>query len=172
LVRDDKKHEAVSMIAGLSEFLRRASEDSHQGEVALSEEVDYLTRYLDIQKVRFGERLKIEMNIPSELLLAQVPSFMLQPLVENAIKHGIAERRAGGTVRVGGFTQGGHLLLSIYNDGSSLPADWQTRHDGVGIGNLRTRLRILHGDEADLQLRAAPEAPHEVLVTLPYREAL
>lgn len=171
LVRDAKGEAAVSMIAGLSEFLRRASEDSHRGEVALSEEVEYLTRYLDIQKVRFGERLRIEMDVPVDLLRAQVPNLLLQPLVENAIKHGIAERRAGGTVRVTGALQDGHLRLCVYNDGPTLLADWQATHTGVGIGNLRTRLKILHGTEADLQLKAVKEGGVEVVVTLPYREA-
>ena len=97
LVRDHSNDAAVSMIVGLSEFLRRASEDSHRSQVTLAEEVEYLQRYLDIQKVRFGERLQVSVDIPAELLRAQVPNLLLQPLVENAIKHGIAKRVAGGT---------------------------------------------------------------------------
>ena len=85
LVRDQRNDAAVSMIVGLSEFLRRASEDSHRPQVSLAEEVEYLQRYLDIQKVRFGERLQWSVDIPGELLSAQVPSLLLQPLVENAI---------------------------------------------------------------------------------------
>ncbi len=100
LVRDERDEEAISMIVGLSEFLRRASEDSHRSQVTLAEEVEYLQRYLDIQKLRFGERLQVRVDIPAELLHAQVPNLLLQPLVENAIKHGIAKRIAGGTVRI------------------------------------------------------------------------
>ena len=171
LVRDDRNDAAVSMIVGLSEFLRRASADSHRPQVTLLEEVEYLQRYLQIQKVRFGERLQVSVDIPTELLRAQVPSLLLQPLVENAIKHGIAKRAAGGTVRVAGTCHNSALSLSVYNDGPSLPADWEATQIGVGIGNLRTRLQILHGNESDLQLRSAEPDGVEVLVRLPFRQA-
>ena len=94
LVREQRNDAAVSMIVGLSEFLRRATQDSHRSQVTLAEEVEYLQRYLDIQKVRFGERLQVSVDIPPEMLHAQVPNLLLQPLVENAIKHGIAKRVA------------------------------------------------------------------------------
>ena len=171
LVRDHRNDAAVSMIVGLSEFLRRASEDSHRPQVTLAEEVEYLQRYLDIQKVRFGDRLQVSVDIPADLLHAQVPSLLLQPLVENAIKHGIAKRVAGGTVRVVGARHNGSLRLNVYNDGPSVPADLQATHTGVGIGNLRTRLRILHGDESELQLKHTAGGAVEVVVTLPFREA-
>lgn len=171
LVRDHLNEAAVSMIVGLSEFLRRSSQDSHRSQVALQEEVEYLQRYIDIQKVRFGERLQVSVDIPAELLRAEVPNLLLQPLVENAIKHGIAKRVAGGTVRVAGERHNSHLCLSVYNDGPTLPADWEAGQTGVGIRNLRTRLRILHGSQSELQLRRASSAGVEVLVTLPFREA-
>jgi len=171
LVRDQRGDAAVSMIVGLSEFLRRASEDSHRSQVSLAEEVEYLQRYLDIQKVRFGERLQVSVDIPTELLRAQVPNLLLQPLVENAIKHGISKRVAGGTVRVAGTCQNGNLCLSVYNDGPSLFTDLRETHTGVGIGNLRTRLQILHGTDSGLQLRRADAGGVEVVVTLPFTEA-
>jgi two-component system, LytTR family, sensor kinase len=170
LVRDQRNDAAVSMIVGLSEFLRRASDDSHRPQVTLAEEVEYLQRYLDIQKVRFGERLRWSVDIPEELLSARVPSLFLQPLVENAIKHGIAKRVAGGAVRVAGTCQNGKLRLTVYNDGPGLPTDWQQTRTGVGIGNLRTRLQILHGEDSGLQLRHA-DGGVEVIVTLPLRAA-
>lgn len=172
LVRDRLNDAAVGMIVGLSEFLRRSSADSHRSQVALQEEVEYLQRYLDIQKLRFGERLRVNVDIPAELLGALVPNLLLQPLVENAIKHGISKRIAGGTVRILGARQGSHLCLSIYNDGPGLPPDGETAAEGgVGLRNLRTRLQILHGDESGLQLRRAQPGGVEVLVTLPFKEA-
>ena len=171
LVRDHRNDSAVSMIVGLSEFLRRSSEDSHRSQVTLVEEVEYLQRYLDLQKVRFGDRLQVSVDIPAELLQAQVPNLLLQPLVENAIKHGIAKRVAGGAIRVAGARRNGNLCLSVHNDGPSLPADWQATHIGIGISNLRTRLQILHGSEFELQLRDADTGGVEVLVTLPLRKA-
>jgi two-component system, LytTR family, sensor kinase len=171
LVRDRQGEAAVSMIVGLSEFLRRASENSHRSQVTLAEEVEYLQRYLDIQKVRFGERLQASVDIPAELLRAQVPNLLLQPLVENAIKHGIAKRVAGGAVRVAGACHNGNLSLSVYNDGPSVLAHWQATHLGVGLGNLLTRLQILHGNESGLTLRHADAGGVEVVVTLPFTEA-
>jgi two-component system LytT family sensor kinase len=171
LVRDDKNDAAVSMIVGLSEFLRRALEDSHRSQVTLEEEVEYLQRYLDIQKVRFGARLQVRVDIPAELLRAQVPNLLLQPLVENAIKHGIAKRAAGGTVRVTGAHHNGKLCLSVYNDGPDSPTDGRATRTGLGLSNLRTRLQILHGNESELQLKHADTGGVEVVVTLPMKEA-
>jgi two-component system, LytTR family, sensor kinase len=171
LVRDRRNEAAVSMIVGLSEFLRRATEDSHRSQVTLAEEVEYLQRYLEIQKVRFGERLQVSVDISDELRPAQVPNLLLQPLVENAIKHGIAKRIAGGSVRIGGARQDGTLRLTVCNDGPNETDDGHSVHSGVGLGNLRTRLHILYGDQSALQLnRPAPNAV-EVVVTLPWREA-
>jgi len=170
LVRDQRNDAAVSMIVGLSEFLRRAAEDSDRSQVSLAEEVEYLERYLDIQKIRFGERLQVSVQIPAALLSAQIPTLLLQPLVENAIKHGIAKRAAGGTVRVDGACHEGELRLSVYNDGPGLAADWQATNTGVGIDNLRTRLRILHGDKSGLELRCASIDGVEAIVTLPFVE--
>ena len=170
LVRDHRNDAAVSMIVGLSEFLRRASEDSHRSQVTLAEEVEYLQRYVDIQKVRFGERLRVSVDIPADLLDAQVPSLLLQPLVENAIKHGVAKRVAGGSVRVTGARKDGSLCLSVYNDGPGFPKDWQTNGAGVGLANLRTRLQILHGDASELQMSSAGADGVEVVVTLPLKE--
>jgi LytS/YehU family sensor histidine kinase len=170
LVRDQRTEAAINMIVGLSEFLRRATEDSYRSQVTLAEEVEYLQRYLDIQAVRFGERLKVSIEIPAELLQAQVPKLLLQPLVENAIKHGISKRVAGGTVRVAGARENKTLRVSVYNDGPGLPAECQGNRSGVGISNLRTRLQILHGKDCDLQLRRADPDGVEVTVTLPFTE--
>ncbi|HKE94731.1 MAG TPA: histidine kinase [Povalibacter sp.] len=169
LVRDHRNDAAVSMIVGLSEFLRRASEDSHRSQVTLAEEVEYLQRYVDIQKVRFGDRLKVSVDIQAELLDAQVPGLLLQPLVENAIKHGIAKRVSGGTVRVAGAHRNGNLCLRVYNDGPGFPAEWETQSAGVGLANLRTRLQILYGDASGLSMTRAGPHGVEVVVTLPLR---
>jgi two-component system LytT family sensor kinase len=171
LVRDNRNDAAVSMIVGLSEFLRRALEDSHRSQVTLEEEVEYLQRYLEIQKVRFGERLQVNVDIPAGLLRAQVPNLLLQPLVENAIKHGIARRAAGGTVRVAGAHLNGKLCLSVYNDGPDSHLNGRETHTGVGISNLRTRLHILHGNDSELKLDYTDTGAAEVVVSLPFKEA-
>ena len=166
LVRDGRNPAAVSMIVGLSEILRRASQDFHRPEVTLAEEVEYLQRYIDIQKVRFGERLAYSMEIPEALMGTRVPSLLLQPLVENAIKHGIAERVAGGAVRVAAARQDAALRLSVYNDGAAVAEDWESKGAGVGLANLRRRLQIMHGDAASLRVGNVAGGV-EVVVTLP-----
>ena len=183
LVYDQRGEAAVGMIVGLSEFLRRASEDSHRAQVTLREEVEYLQRYIDIQKVRFGDRLRVSVDIPDELLGTQVPNLLLQPLVENAIKHGVSKRRSGGEIRVAGICRDGALRLTVYNDGPWAQEDLAIAPAGgslagrsvaphrVGLGNLRTRLQILHGDRSELLLQPAEAGGVEVIVTLPLHEA-
>jgi sensor histidine kinase YesM len=171
LVRDDRKTAAVNMIVGLSEILRRDSQNFHKPEVTLAEEVEYLQRYIDIQKVRFGERLEYAVDIAEGLMAAQVPSLLLQPLVENAIKHGLAERAAGGKIRVAAVRNGSTLFVSVYNDGPAFAADWERKSAGVGLANLRTRLRIMHGDGADLGISSVEGGGVEVVVTLPVADA-
>jgi len=171
LVVDQRGEAAVGMIVGLSELLRRASEDFHRAQVTLQEEVEYLKRYIDIQKIRFGDRLQVSIDIPDELLAIQVPNLLLQPLVENAIKHGVSKRRSGGEVRVAGMSRDGALCLTVYNDSPWELEDMAVTPHGVGLGNLRTRLKILHGDRSNLLLQPAEEGGVEVIVTLPLQEA-
>jgi signal transduction histidine kinase len=171
LVRDQRNQAAVNMVVGLSELLRRALEDSHRSEVTLAEEVGYLQRYVDIQKIRFGDRLDVGIDIPGELLQAQVPSLLLQPLVENAIKHGISRRVGGGSIRVVGECSEHTLRLTITNDGTCTQEDLDATRTGVGLDNLRSRLQLLHGDRADLVLRHARGEGVEVVVTLPLKES-
>ena len=166
---DNRQAAAVNMIVGLSEILRRASQN-HRPEVTLAEEVEYLQRYIDIQKVRFGERLTYKVDIPEALQDKQVPSLLLQPLVENAIKHGLAERTAGGEIRVAAVKLGAILSLSIYNDGPGFAPDWEANGAGVGLANLRTRLRIMYGDAAGLRVSNVAGGV-EVIVTLPLADA-
>ena len=170
LVYDQRADAAVRMIVGLSEFLRRASEDSHRAQVTLREEVEYLQRYIDIQKVRFGDRLRVSIDIPDALLATQVPNLLLQPLVENAIKHGVSKRRSGGEIRVAGMCRDGALRLTVYNDGPWAQEDLAVAPHRVGLGNLRTRLQILHGDRSELLLQPAEAGGVEVIVTLPLWE--
>ena len=169
LVRDNRNDAAVSMIVGLSDFLRRLAEDSNQPQVALEQEVEYLQRYLEIQKIRFAERLQVSVNIPAELLPVQVPNLLLQPLLENAIKHGISKRARGGTIRVSGCCSNDMLTLSVYNDGPCLPENWEGTRSGIGLSNLRTRLQILYGAGFELNLRNQDTRGVEVMVSLPLR---
>jgi two-component sensor histidine kinase len=168
LVREKRNDAAVSMIAGLSDFLRRVLEDSGSQQVTLAEELEFAQKYLDIQKVRFAERLEVSVNVPEELFMAQVPSLILQPMVENAIKHGIAKRVQGGAIRIAAVRSNGRLTLSVYNDGPSLPAEQKTIHSGIGISNVRTRLQGLYGDAFEWSMRNRDPGGVEVSLSLPF----
>ena len=168
LVREGKSDAAVSMIAGLSDFLRRVVADSDRQQVPLSEEIEFAQKYLDIQKARFAERLQFTLDVPGELLSAQVPSLILQPMVENAVKHGIAKRVSGGAIRIAAVRSNGTLTLRVYNDGPSLPEGWEQSQPGIGILNTRTRLRSLYGNEFDLTLRNQEPDGVEAEVSVPY----
>src|SRR5216683_2506593 len=168
LVREKRNDAAVSMIAGLSDFLRRVVEDSGKQQVPLGEEMEFLQKYLDIQKVRFAERLQLSVDVPSELSAAQVPSLILQPMVENAVKHGIAKRVQGGAIRIAASRSNGMLTLRIYNDGPALPASWEKTPSGTGISNVRTRLQRLYGDGFELSMKNQGPGGVEVMISVPF----
>jgi two-component system, LytTR family, sensor kinase len=171
LVREGRNDAAVSMLVGLSDFLRRVATDHGDAQVALAQELEFLEKYLDIQKVRFADRLTVTMHVPAELLQAEIPSLLLQPLVENAIKHGIAKTVKGGVIRIAATNSGGKLRLRIYNDGPCLEAGWDAERGGIGLANLRTRLGLLYGTEFELRLANHDAGGVQASVTLPYRKA-
>jgi two-component system, LytTR family, sensor kinase len=170
LVRDGRNEDAVTMIAGLSDFLRRVLEDAPRQEVPLGEEMEFAQKYLDIQKVRFADRLQLKVDVPRELYTARVPSLILQPMVENAVKHGIAQRAQGGWIRIAASHSNGILTLSVCNDGPSLPVDWETTRSGIGIANVRTRLQSLYGQASNLSMWNQEGGGVAVSVSLPFRE--
>src|SRR3569833_27379 len=115
LIRDGRTGAAATTLVALSDVLRRVMDTGGRQEAALGEELEFLDRYLEIQKVRFAERLATEIEVGQDLLSARVPSLLLQPLGENAIRHGIATRAGGGTVRVAAVRANGRLDLRVYN---------------------------------------------------------
>jgi two-component system LytT family sensor kinase len=167
LVREKRNDSAVDMIAGLSGLLRQALEDSNKQQVPLAEEMEFVQKYLDIQKVRFAERLQLSVLVPEELFPAQVPRLILQPMVENAFKHGISKRAQGGVIRIAASRCSDMLTLSVYNDGPKLSA----ATDGIGMSNLRTRLKTLYGEAFELSLHNQEPGGVEVSVSMPFRAA-
>ncbi len=172
LVREGRNDAAVDMIAGLSDFLRRVLQGSTEQQVPLGEEMEFAQKYLDIQKVRFAERLQLSVDVPRELYPARVPSLILQPMVENAVKHGIAKRAQGGAIRIAASRCDGVLTLSVCNDGPSLPVGWEMARSGIGMSNVRTRLQSLYGDAFELSMRNQDAGGVEVSVSLPFAVAL
>ncbi len=168
LVRENRSEDAVSMIAGLSDFLRRVVADSDRQQVPLREELEFTQKYLEIQKVRFADRLEFKVDIPEELLSAQVPSLILQPMVENAVKYGISKRMQGGTIQIAASQSNGTLTFRIYNDGPRLPVGGSSNGSGIGISNVRTRLQSLYGSAFELSLRNHGTHGVEAQVAVPF----
>lgn len=171
LIREGRNDAAVRMIAGLSDLLRRVVNDSQRQEVPLEEELEFLEKYLNIQKARFAERLELRLEVPRELCKARVPSLILQPIVENAVKHGIAKRAKGGAIEIRAWRSNGVLTLSVYNDGPQLPAEWESGSAGIGLRNVRSRLGSLYGNAYELKMgNEQGRGGVRVLVSLPFQE--
>jgi two-component system LytT family sensor kinase len=148
LVRDQKNRAAVDMLAGLSDLLRYTLVNAGRQEVPLREELEFLELYLRIQQMRFPDRLRVETHVAADALDALVPNLILQPLVENAIRHGIAPRAAAGTVGVSAARRDGTLELKVYDDGLGLKPRGDAggnAGEGIGLANTRARLRQLYG---------------------------
>ena len=165
LVREERNDAAADMIAGLSELLRHALKTSDPQEVVLGEELEILEKYLEIEKARFAERLRVTVDVAKELRGMRVPSLILQPIVENAVKHGIAQSVRGGTITIHAERRNGSLRLSVYNDGPGFPGGWEKR-GGIGLDNVRERLASLYGSGGDLRVENATGGAR-VVVTLP-----
>ena len=168
LVRDGRNDAAVSMIVILSELLVRVLKDSDRHETSLGEELAFVQKYLYIQKMRFADRLRLLINVPKDLLSARVPTFVLQPIVENAIKHGIAKRAQGGLIQIRAARSNGSLILDVYNEGPDLLPD--TKQSGTGLSNMRIRLEALYGTTFSLKMRNQEPCGVEVSVSVPFSE--
>jgi len=162
--------QARQMIARLSDLLRLTLEEHHAVEVPLSREIEYLRCYLEIQQVRFQDRLSTQLDVDADTLHAAVPSMILQPLVENALRHGLLAKPEAGRLHVVSRRDGDALHLRIDDDGLGLPADGPA--EGLGLGNTRARLRVLFGAAASLVLERKAGGGTRVELRLPFREHL
>ncbi len=156
---------AERMVLGLADFLRLTLRNTGRAEVTLREELDFLERYLAIEKTRFGERLKASFRIRSDVLDARVPNLLLQPLVENAIRHGIARDARAGRLEVSATAEDGRLLLRVADDGPGLESG--DVEEGIGLSNTRERLRHLFGDDFALAYGDAPGGGFAVSLSFP-----
>jgi LytS/YehU family sensor histidine kinase len=163
---------ADRMIENLAEFLRRLLDVAGRDEVSLERELEHLGLYVEIQKIRFRDRLFFEVDAAPETLRAAVPHMILQPLVENSIQHGKSPRRAlRVTVRSGRSADGATLELSVEDDGVGFEAAVESAGGGVGLANTRARLHTLYGVGERLTLSARPGGGARVRLTLPWRQA-
>jgi hypothetical protein len=166
LVRGRRDSDAIEMITGLSDLLRYTLDRAGRQQVPLEEEAAILRRYLDIQRIRFADRLAVTIDVAAEARTAAVPALILQPLAENAIRHGIARSAAAGRIDVRAFRRDGELTIEMFNSGSLAAANG----DGIGLQNTVERLRQLYGAAQRFELR---ELGGGVLasLTIPWSEA-
>lgn len=176
LVLDRDNATANRMVQGLSAFLRHSLDNDPMQRVTLKQELDAIGLYLDIEKTRFAERLRVDVDIEPACWSALLPSLLLQPLVENAIKYAVARRVEGGTVGLRAVREDGYLRLSVIDDGpgwpvldqGGVPADTAPRGNRVGLANTRDRLRVLYGERQDFELRNRDEGGFAVTMRLPF----
>ena len=167
----DDPARAKQMVLRLSELLRASMEGGREGhEVPLAAELELLAGYLGIQRARFGDRLRVRLDIEPAVRAALVPTLVLQPLIENAIRHGLEGPENGGQIAVSAQRRDDALVIEVRDDGRGLGADATTR-EGVGLSNTRERLKQLYGERQSLALRMRPEGGVTVSVTLPFHTA-
>lgn len=142
---------AEQLIVRLGELLRKVLQSSTLQEVPLADELDFIRGYVDIEQMRLGERLRVEWDVPAELLTARVPSLLLQPLIENAIQHGIAPASKPGVLSIRARREDQSLHLEIRDTGPGM-AQGVERRTGIGLSNTRARLQLLYGDRQKLEL--------------------
>lgn len=159
---------ADEMLGALSDFLRMTLESSGEPELPLRRELEFIERYLAIEKVRFGDRLRFTIDVEPGTLEARVPALVLQPLVENAVRHGIEARPGEGLITISAARSDSRLLLKVTDNGAGL-RNAPGSGGGIGLTNTRSRLRELYGDAATLELRN--EGGVSVLLSLPFRAA-
>jgi len=173
LVLSSANERANEMLTKLSKFLRYSLDHSSLDKVSLAHELETSKLYLDIEKVRFAERLRLDIDIETKAELAMVPTMLLQPLIENSIKYAISQSESGGTIRISAQVREVTLVLQVADDGPGLPmldgeSDGSAFSAGVGISNIRNRLQEIYSDKHKLIFSNADSGGLIVTVEIPY----
>ena len=172
LVRDHDNAAAVQMLVGLGELLRQTLDNSGKQEVRLGEELEWLELYLKLQQIRFSDRLQVSIKAAPETLDALVPNLITQPLVENAIRHGLQPRAEPGSVSLSARRSNGRLELHVCDDGVGLPEGWQMANNkGLGLLNTEARLQQLYGVDFVFEVHNHEGGGAEALLAIPLRQA-
>jgi len=169
LVRDQNTRDASRMLELLGGVLRQVLHGEKRQEISLNEELRFIEQYLSIEQVRFSDRLKVQWSIDEAVRDALVPEFILQPLVENAVRHGVAKRSEAGTIEVAARGEGSDIVLSVRDDGPGYRAS--DGDAGVGLANTRARLETLFGSAGRLEIVQAEGGGTIATVRFPLRRA-
>jgi signal transduction histidine kinase len=172
LVRDHENDRAVEALPTLGTLLRTALRTGSTHEITLADEVAFTTRYVAIEQLRFGDRVSTRIDVPETLGPARVPSFLLQPFVENAFRHGLRDHLGHMCVEISARREDGRLIVMVADDGGGLPSDWEDRSAaGFGIANSKARLRQLYGSDASLTVSKRSDPNRTcVEIVLPFRD--
>ncbi len=168
LVRQQKGQQAEETLARFSDLLRAVLADMDAQEVTLARELEYLRLYLSIEQLRFSDRLRVDIDVDPELLDAAVPHMSLQPIVENAIRHGVGNRATPGIIAIRAARVADRLEVSIRDDGPGFHAGTPGHGMGLGLANTRARLRQLYGAHAELRTESGPQGGAVVTLALPF----
>ncbi len=164
---------AEEMLAHLGDLLRLTLERSSRQLVSLQDELECVRLYLRIEEFRFRDRLRVRIDVEPEALEAQIPNLLLQPLVENAVRHGIAQRQAAGLIEIEGRIRDGSLHLGVADDGPGLgqSKSLSLSSEGIGLANTRARLKQLYGSRQSLSIENRPQGGASVRLHLPFHSA-
>jgi two-component system LytT family sensor kinase len=165
-----ESEKAEAMVVQLAKVFRHLLTHSEKSFSSLQEELEFLRTYLDIEKLRFGERLTVEFDIGQDVVTATIPSLILQPLVENALKHGLAAKRGDNQLMIRAGRSGDALSLAVEDNGVGISAGRIERASGVGLRNIRERLRTIYGPRASLVLENIAHGGSRALVIIPVVE--
>jgi len=170
---DEDVRAARRMIARLGELLRLTLENAGQQEIALKEELEMLGRYLEVEQIRFQDRLQVRMAIAPETLVASVPNLILQPIVENAIKYGIAPSLSAGVIEIVSVRKDGRIELQVSDDGPGLrTSNGDAFKEGIGLSNTRERLRQLYGENHNFEIRNGEKSGLVVTLSIPFHSLI
>ena len=171
LVRQQKGKDAEQMLGHLSDLLRGVLEDVDTQEVSLSRELEYLQLYLAIEQVRFPDRLRVEVSADPATQQASVPQLILQPIVENAIRHGIGRSSSAGRILISTSKMNGTVELRVQDDGPGLSPGDSSEDEGIGLANTRARLQQLYGQDARLKIENCDRGGVVVTVNIPFHQS-
>jgi two-component system, LytTR family, sensor kinase len=166
LMREQNVPSALRMLELLAEVLRQVLTADQRPQVLLADELRFLEQYFAIEQIRFSDRLHVRWSIDDRARVGVVPSFLLQPLAENAIRHGITKRAEAGRIDISARLVKDRLELSVRDDGVGIGSGYA---EGVGLSNTRERLRTLYGEDAALTIKASPEGGTEAVLSIPFR---
>jgi len=169
LIRKGRTREAEDIVAGLGELLRRSLDHRQEAMETLEDGLVFLRRYFEIESIRFQDRLNVQFAIDQECLPARIPSLVLQPLAENAMKHGISKDHTARLLRLSARRAGDKLVLAVYNDGRPLTNDQPGREGGIGVQNTHARLQMLYGTAAQFRLFNQTDGGVCAEITLPFQ---